>query len=184
MSENLFDVLGVLTAFITVMLIFSIAITSLVQATQGLFRWRARNLQNSLAKILKSVQNDDSDDDAWKNAIALLNKSDAALVNSKLPATGVLSRFFGPQLSWMTPEELDRELRKQKDIGLDDAQATEVSEKFRRSQGAMSKVFLRRMRMATIFWAFVIAIYYQLSVPALLEDFSTDPDRRDAVRTT
>ena len=84
MTEYLFDVLGVLIAFITVMLIFSIVITSLVQATQGLLRWRARNLQIGLAKILKSVQEEGSKDNPRENAIAILNQSDAAL---KLPLT-------------------------------------------------------------------------------------------------
>ena len=183
MSEDFLDVLGVFTAFATVMLVFSIAITSLVQATQGLLRWRARNLQNGLAKIMKSVQDEGSQDDAWENAISLLNNSYGALVNTKIPAAGLLSRFFGPQVSWMDPDELDRELRRQKEIGLNDAQATEISEKFRKAQGTMRKLFLRRMRMATILWAFVIAFYYQLSTPDLLRDFSMDPDLRDRIAT-
>ena len=85
MTENLFNVLGVLTAFITVMLIFSIAVTSLVQATQGLLRWRARNLQNSLAKILESALGEGHGRDTLEDAIAILNGSTARRV-----------RGFGP----------------------------------------------------------------------------------------
>jgi hypothetical protein len=76
----------------------------------------------------------------------------------------------------MEPDELDRELRKQRQLGLSDAQKTDISQKFRRSQDAMSKVFLRRVRLATIIWAFLIAFYYQLSAPNLLEEFSGNPE--------
>ena len=175
MTENLFNVLGVLTAFITVMLIFSIAVTSLVQATQGLLRWRARNLQNSLAKILGSALGEGHGRNTREDAIAILNEADAALINTKLDPKGMVSRFFGPQLSWMEPDELDRELLKQRKLGLTYEQKTDVSQKFRRSHHVMRKVFLRRVRLATIGWAFVIAVYYQISAPALLEELSADP---------
>ncbi|MDH3336784.1 MAG: hypothetical protein OER22_06920 [Gammaproteobacteria bacterium] len=183
MTENFFDVLGVLTAFITVMLIFSIAITSLVQATQGLFRWRGRNLQNGLAKILRSVRYSEKTDESSKNAISLINGADSSLISSVFDPQGWPARIFGPQLSWMDPEQLDKELRKNQ-LNLDDDQISKVSERFRNSQGAMRKIFLRRIRMATIAWAFAIAFYYQLSAPQLLQDFSTDPKLRAAAERT
>ncbi len=172
MNSDLMNVLGVLIAFITVMLVFSIAITSLVQATQGLFRFRARNLQKSLANILDSEK---ISDDPKKAAISILNRSDGALISGlfKIPDSWP-SRFFGPQVSWMHPDDLDRELRKN-ELSLDDTKMVAVSEKFRRTQGSMSKVFLRRMRITTLVWAFVVAFYYQLSTPQLFHDFSTDP---------
>ena len=173
MNSDLMNVLGVLIAFITVMLVFSIAITSLVQATQGFMRFRARNLQNSLAKILKSVQQKGSTDDPKKNAISLLNRSDAALLSKFFIPDSRASRIFGPQVSWMDPDDLDRELRKN-ELGLDDEQMVKVSDKFRHTQRSMRKVFLRRIRLTTLLWAFVVAFYYQLSTPQLFHDFSED----------
>ncbi len=180
MTENLFDVLGVLMAFVTVMLIFSIAVTSLVQATQGLFRWRARNLQNALAKIIEDESNDA---EPWKTAIRLLNNADGSLLASNFDADSRMARFFGPQLSWMSPEELERELSKSNDR-FDLEQKARIAARFRRAQDTMRKIFLRRMRIGTLFWAIVVAFYYQLSTPQLLNEFSENPAAQQAAIDT
>ena len=179
MDGNLMDVLGILIAFITVMLVFSIVITSLVQATQAVLRFRARTLRDSLAKILKDVQKDATKgaSGAADNALKLLNESDSALLFSKFKATGFFSNLFGPQVSWIDQESLDKELRKNT-LSMNLSQIHAVSEKFKHIQKPMQKIYLRKARMVTLFWAVIVAIYFQLSTPQLLHDFSASPEER------
>ena len=52
-SSMLFDVVGVVIAFSAVMLLLSVLVTTLAQATQAAVRLRARNLQSGLAALLE-----------------------------------------------------------------------------------------------------------------------------------
>ena len=179
MNGNLTDVLGILIAFITVMLVFSIVITSLVQATQAVLRFRARTLRDSLAKILKDVQESDTKDAsvAADNALKLLNESESALLFSKFKPTGFFSKLFGPQVSWMDRENLDIELKKNA-LKMTPSQIYKVSEKFKLIQKPMQKVYLRKTRLVTIFWSVIVAVIFQLSTHQLLHDFSVSPELR------
>lgn len=179
MDGNLMDVLGILIAFITVMLVFSIVITSLVQASQALLRFRARTLRDSLAKILQDVQQSDikNPGEAATNSLKLLNESESALLFSKFKPDGFFSKLFGPQVSWIDQQSLDIELRKNA-LSMTPAQIHAVSEKFKLIQKPMQKIYLRKTRLLTIFWAVIVAICFQLSTHQLLQDFSVSPDVR------
>ena len=66
MDSNLSNTLGVLIAFSTLMLLYSIVVTSLVQATQAVLRLRSRNLWRVLRNILESERTDNSQEPSKK----------------------------------------------------------------------------------------------------------------------
>ena len=54
------DVLGVLIAFISIILLLSIVVTALTQATQATFRVRGRNLLTSVTRLLEATNHLDA----------------------------------------------------------------------------------------------------------------------------
>ena len=70
------DVLGVLIAFVSIILLLSIVVTGLVQATQAVFRVRGRNLLTSVARFLKTTGRVTGKRSEWrKQAAAVSNHS-------------------------------------------------------------------------------------------------------------
>ena len=52
MTHSTTDLLGVVIAFITVILLLSMLVTALTQMTQAAFRTRGRNLHRALTRLL------------------------------------------------------------------------------------------------------------------------------------
>jgi hypothetical protein len=52
------NVLGILIAFVTVILLLSMVVTGLVQATSAVLRLRSRNLQRGVAALLSKYVDD------------------------------------------------------------------------------------------------------------------------------
>jgi len=180
----LLDVLGALIGFAGVMLLLSLIVTSLGQASQHLLRLRGRNLQVALADVLERI----GKGKGW-TAPALASEilRDAALPPSETGARvarnvdkiGGPVRWMrsAPSLVWLSPDELDHALRKAS-TPLSAAKAREARELFEKSQERMTERFKSWMRYLAIFWAIAVAGVFQISAPLLLRDLSTDPALR------
>lgn len=172
------DTLGVAIAFITVILLLSIIVTALVQATQALLRVRGRNLMKGLAKlILKARAGTDLAGDetaARKDASRILNAGNVALINQVKDPTSLLHYWIlGPKISWLEPGQLPAAIGEQvKDLK---DKVAELTEDFERAQQMLQKRFQRHIRACTLFWAVVVAIAYQVSAPALLSRIQENP---------
>ena len=94
MDGTLLDVLGVLIAFITIILLLSMIATGMVQATQALFRLRGRNLKRGIQAALQ-VARQNSAATAAKGARNVLDAPTlGAFRYSKfLPNGGILIDF-------------------------------------------------------------------------------------------
>jgi hypothetical protein len=173
MDSLFFDVLGAAIGFVTVMLLLSLIVTALVQATQSVLRLRARNLLFGLTAILQQ-EGEKSRQDAKDGARTILNQ---AVLRGNVDPTTNLGKSLGPQVSWLKPEQL-KEILAQCPLNLKPDVTKKIEERFGKIQEAMRKRFLRNMRVWTIVWALPVAFYFQVSAPLLLSDFLNNPELR------
>jgi hypothetical protein len=176
MASTLFDILGVLIAFVTILLILSIIVTALVQATQATLRLRSRNLQKGIARILESVRTDEKEDPI-KNALRVLNTTSIAMLGMWRNPTGFAAKVLGPQVSWLAPEQLPQAL-KESGIKLSNEQIKRICSSFAELDKALEKRFLRSIRLVTLSWAILVAAYFQVSAPQLLQELSVNSELR------
>jgi len=169
MDSLFFDTLGALIGLVTVLLLLSMIVTALVQATQAMLRLRGRNLLFGLAGVLREQVNM-SPERAKVEARTILNANGAPVLRSFVDPLGSVGKLFGPQVSWLEPAEL-REILGGCTLNLTDDACQSVVERYKKLQKVFSKRFLRTIRIWTIVWALPVASYFQVSVPALLNDF-------------
>lgn len=175
MSPDISSVLGILIAFVTVILLLSIVVTSLVQALQAFFRLRARNLRRALKGILIVEESLDPKVASVK-AIKVLNRVSSAMRGKKVDGKKLGSILMGPKVSWLEPEELKKTLQKyQTDLGV--VNVDNIIERYEGASKSMSKSFLLHTRLLTIVCSTVVAWHFQVSTPQLLADLSADPER-------
>jgi DNA repair exonuclease SbcCD ATPase subunit len=179
------DVLGVLIAFVGLILLLSILVTSLVQATQSTFRLRGRNLQKGLSVILSNLREDSSVNDSKKNAARVLMMADPTRTDHEKLEEYINSKrswFFGPKVSAIDVDDLSRAIV-DSGIQLTSKQIKKIEERFKQFERFSSKQFQFIIRIITVFWALVIAVYFQVSTPHLLKELSTNPELRTQYET-
>ena len=172
------DVLGVVIAFSVVMLLLSLMVTSLGQATQHAFRLRGRNLQNGVAAAINQTSSEDA---ATSKQIAaqLLNSIAVTPLGGAANPNSVLAKIRGPEVTWVDPAALKEafsETNNAKDVKPD-----KVVDQFNKSDRPLKKRFSVTMRIVSIFWAVVVAAVFQISTPTLVEQLSVDPVLRDKI---
>lgn len=184
----LMDIIGVAIGFCVVMLLLSLIVTSLAQATQALLRIRGRNLRYALAAALANA-NENPDPDSLKDASDLLNRCDDAALRRQKDPTSLLSRILGPRMSWLEDGALESALReKAEEINADvkgsldaadiDKTVTGVVDRFQTYDKPMKSRFELIMRGVSLTWAVVVAGVFQVSATDLIEQLSTDPALR------
>ena len=185
-----------LIAFVTVMLLFSLLVTGMVQATQAIFRLRGRNLRVALTRMLlrsgiadeKSVQDLA---DRILNGRLLLPKQEPRLVRmvpKAIRSTGA-SNIEDDQLRHLLAEEGGLQLPPREETSdsaaLPERDESGFSERFGLMETVASKRFQTQIRFVTIFWAVVIAFTFQLSLFDVLRDVSTNEAlRADLVKAS
>ncbi len=182
-SSTLFDVLAIVIAFSAVMLLLSVMVTALSQATQAALRLRARNLQSGLAGVVE--QELKTTKSASRNlAATLLNSPEIAVLKRRKDPTSLMGRIMGPHVSWCEPEDLRRVLKAQ---GAPQLHAIDSAvERFGRLEGPngpLIKRFAYWMRVVTVSWAVIVAFAFQVSSPDLLRKLSTDPGVSGEIRS-
>ena len=174
MDSFFFDILGALVGLVTVLLLLSVVVTALVQATQALLRLRGRNLLFGLTGII-AEQTGLSGPEAKEKAREILTANAAPVLRGHIDPLGWLGKWVGPQVSWLEVDDLRRVLD---DCALNvskDVQARIVDRYAKLEKGALSKRFLRNVRLWTIIWALPVAFYFQVSTPAVLNELLSQP---------
>ena len=109
-SHSLFDILGVFIAFICIILLLSLVVTSMIQAIQAFLRLRARNLKKGLQSIIENLYGKNSDD-AGKLALKVLHAKNICFLGRINDRPDIsLKRFLGPPVSYVDPGDLPRAL--------------------------------------------------------------------------
>ncbi len=174
-SHSLFDILGVFIAFICIMLLLSLVVTSMIQVIQASLRLRARNLKKGLQSIIENLYGKDSGD-AGKLALKVLHAKNICFLGRINDRPDIsLKRFLGPPVSYVDPRDLPRAF---KHAGLDDAEeearAKEIKASFDKMWNQLENRFLLRIRFVTIICAIIVAGYFQISTPDLLKKLSAN----------
>jgi hypothetical protein len=175
-DRMLSHVLGVLVAFVTVLLLLSMIVTGLVQATQAVLRLRSRNLQQGVAALLEKYSGGGLSSNAYRgHAARVLNAPNLAILEKVDRGDSKLRRFLGPKISWAEPAELAAAVATVAG-SLSNAPALKPHEAIvqdvERMEPALKKRFQLFIRLWTIFWSLVIAAVFQVSTPELLSSFA------------
>lgn len=179
------DIIGIAIGFSVVMLLLSLLVTSLSQATQAVLRLRGRNLRYGLAAALsKSGAQPDSAN--LNEAAELLNNSRDASLRRRANPSSVPSRILGPPVSWLNEDSLRsvlndkaKSLKKKSRAKIDDkainGSVDDVVDRFKDAEIPLRNRFEMIMRGVSLIWAVVVAAVFQLSTPELIKQISTDP---------
>lgn len=171
----LMDIVGIVIAFSVVMMLLSLMVTTLGQATQAAFRLRGRNLKTVLAVVLDPELQ--GRPESRSLAAEVLNDDEIASINKVPNPHSSVAKFRGPAVSWVDPDTLQKVLTRVSDA---DTQSVElVVNRFRGVDKHLSKRFTFIMRLVAVFWALVIAALFQVSAPMLIQQLSTDPELRE-----
>ncbi len=171
----LMDIVGIVIAFSVVMLLLSLMVTTLGQATQAALRLRGRNLKKVLGVVLDpELQGGPA---SRSLAADILNDDEIASIDKVPNPHSSVAKMRGPAVSWVDPDKLQEVLTRVSDS---DSQSVEsVVSRFRGVDKHLSKRFTFIMRLVAVFWALVIAALFQLSAPKLIQQLSTDPVLRE-----
>ncbi len=167
-NQSLFDIIGIFIGFICIILLLSIVVTSMVQAIQAAFRVRARNLKRGIQALIDNLFAKGSRE---SNALAIkaLNAKNICF----LGRNDVAVRLSVPPISYIDPKDLPAALV---EAGLNEAKGREeeITGSFNKLWNQMENRFLFIIRNITFVCAILVAGYFQVSTPSLLEKLSTD----------
>jgi hypothetical protein len=117
------DLIGIVLAFITVMLLLSLVVMALVQLTQATFRLRGRNLLVGVSALIAS-QKDLAPDlnpprskrrlspkEHTDHAAEILNATTAAKLRPASDPNSLMNILRGPATSWVDPDDLAAAIR-------------------------------------------------------------------------
>ena len=192
----LLDILGIIIGFAAIMLLLSLIVTSLVQATQHLFKMRAQNLLLGLSEILQIVapkmsaakvaaaKNMPAPEGQTTNPPSGKDVAEAVLRQGSLlvPNTTrekIMDLFVARDRSWITCDELTDSLQ-EIDPSLSEEDLKKVEKKFKRTEDILSKRFASQMRLVAIAWSLVIAFLFQVNAFELIRNFAASPQLRAA----
>jgi len=186
----LFQILGIILAFVTIVVLLSLVVTTVSQVIQYLFRVRSRNLEQGLAVLLQR----------FEVAPAQCREKARAVLTSRrlspLPDNWWVFRFLN-RVSFLRSRLERREwfrllaqygpsgvTRIQKDEFLAAMAATAALSKdaldeagvlFDRFEDQLRQRFTVKMRQISVGVAVVVAFVFQFSSPAILQEIMVDP---------
>jgi hypothetical protein len=174
------NVLGVLIALVTVILLLSMVVTGLVRATQAVLRLRSRNLQQGVASLLAKYAGGVAS--MYRgHAAGVLNAPNLAVLEKVNNGDGWPRRLLGPKVSWAQPAELASAIAHAAD-SLRTAQARTalppdtspqgIEQDVVRMEPALKKRFQLFIRLWTIFWSLIVAALFQVNSADLLSSFA------------
>jgi hypothetical protein len=196
MNNNLlFDMLGIMIGFSGVMLVLSLVVTALVQATVHFMALRARNLQYGLAALLAGTIKDINEPQAKELARRVLLSKHLMPGLSESVGDRLGLKLMGRRCTYVRSEHLRMALEEDRHVAPTEAgkasagksrapriKDTEdidgVMKWFPRLEDKLKQRYLSIVRVITVVWAVLIAVYFQVSSPALLHRLSTDPEFR------
>lgn len=117
------DILGVIIAFIAVIALLSVLVTSLSQMTQAVFRLRSRNLKVGIEKLLMTwrevarrkseVPDREATRQARRDAATILNAANLAPIGRAGDPNSWFRWLIGPRVSWIEAEDLTEAIRRE-----------------------------------------------------------------------
>ncbi|TBR41554.1 hypothetical protein CBF23_009585 [Marinomonas agarivorans] len=174
----LMDILATITAFITVMLLFSLLVTASVQAINSMFQLRFHNLRVGLDVFAEDLMNDDAIDaeakDKIKTAVASCIPIKSEKAKLKMPVRPEAVAVENVQSS--VKQQVGGLLSQQNLEKLDDV----VVHHFKNVEFYMAQRFQKISHLLSISIGLIIAIIYQINTPDLLNRLSVDPALREA----
>lgn len=195
------DVLAALVAFVSVVLLLSMIVTALVQATQSIFRLRARNLLKGVSTLLRNHELTGSTARMDVRALAsrVLNDDAVASIDKVAkPDSFMRHALLGPKVSWAEPAALAKAIRrvtKTEPVLKAAALAAsapaaavpaaaapaaaqpavdELQREIEEMEPGWRKRFQYFVRITTIVWAVLVAGSFQVSAPTLFSALSHD----------
>lgn len=180
----LLDILGILIAFCSVMLMFSLVVTAFIQFLQNNLKWRTAHLKlglTALAEHIFKINNNWVSKDTLNIALLELMKP-----TIKANRSGLFYQLFrNYERGHINEEEIKAvltNLHQQSDCNTKpdlDALLNEIDRFFARIETEMSSHFTRK----THFWSFIVAgffvVLFQLDTFAVLNKVSQDKVYRD-----
>ena len=180
------DVLGVMVAFCVVMLTLSLLVTAINQIIQHVFRLRGRNLQYGVASIVEGV-GAANQQESKTLARKILNQSSIDPLKRTLNPES--NTWVGSPVSWIEVDQFAKALEpaaaEEADPSdgaqakLDGGSQAKLVEAFKNAERPLSRRFAVQMRYISIVSSLIIAFVFQVSTPALLQELSTDPEKRE-----
>jgi hypothetical protein len=179
------DVLAALVAFVSVVLLLSMIVTAMVQATQSVLRLRARNLLKGVGTLLRNHELTTTTARMDVRAVAskVLNDDAVALIDKVAkPDSFMRHGLLGPKVSWAEPAALAKAIRnvtRTEPAGTPAAPAAKPAvDELQREIEAMEPGWRKRfqyfVRIITIAWAVVVAGGFQVSAPTLFSALSQE----------
>lgn len=150
------NTLGILIGYVTVILLFSLLVTTLSQAIQNALSVRSNNLRKGVAWLVQ---------ESAKKA----NLNLTAGVSPAFVATQVVEQ----DVTWIEKEELKSDLTK---AGF--TPPAEFDLQFEVMSRYLTKNFTKYMTYLSLALAFILAFAFQLNSFAILKRLSTDPELR------
>jgi hypothetical protein len=203
------NLIGVVLAFVTVMLLLSLIVMALVQLTQALLRLRGRNLIVGIEALLQAEglapvasqpkQSRLRHREPARHAATVLNATTAAKLRPVRSPNSLVDVVRGPATSTVDPKDLARAIIRnsqlaaappppaahQSVVGAAEPPPSPVendlADKFRALEPAMSDRFARSMQILTAAWGLFVAVLFQVNSPALFKTLSTSEVKREAV---
>lgn len=177
-GSTMLDTIGALIGFAGVMLLLSLLVTAMVQATQDVFRLRERNLKRGLRILLAHA--------AGKNVSKLKKGLETKILEKSNPLQKLNKSFLsivGGTNTWIEKDELENVL---KEVTPDDKEfpdvtsdvATSAPKLFPRLEMRLSVRFAHFARIIAIVWAVLVAVLFQVDALDLLRRLSAEPKYR------
>jgi hypothetical protein len=184
------NVLGILIAFVTVILLLSMVVTGLVQATQAVLRLRSRNLQQGVAALLAKYSADAASKSKYRGMAAqVLNAPNLAVIEHVAEGSSNIRRALGPKVSWAQPAELavaisdEAPSLKKRNADHDVVPAGRTVQQIEQDVVTMEPALKKRFRMIirlwTIFWSLIVAALFQVNSADLLSSFASQSGSTD-----
>lgn len=169
------DVLGTLIAFLTLIALLSVFVTTLVQLVQATLRLRARNLQMCLAGLVMKAQNTDPDFgvnrlagetlEAKKLAARILNSPEISPIRQVADPTSLWHYYISaPKVSWVEPEQLEQAI-KDPEFELAEAQQATLVKDFETYAPHLRRRFQFICKIYTVAISIIVAVGFQVSAP-------------------
>lgn len=180
------DILAVLIAFCTIILLFSLLVTAGVEAIHGLLNQRSFNLKIGMNQfkldLRRNVRLKEFSDEQRRSIFVSLDLTIDDLLSNNT-SRGMSAYLDQPQE--ISVEEMINSILSLTKNTLSEDEAKRLSiiirERFKTAQTKMSRRFQRVSDHFSILLSFILAIIYQLNTPQLLSDLSANKDFRDAI---
>lgn len=190
------ELLSVVIAFATLMLLLSLVVTSVVQSAQYIFQMRIRTLQRGLEDLLATSLNQAGGGKGLGRSNKAHREKVRTLVREILTSPYLIQGRVGRRFtsdrgvrgflasirrtSWIEKDELKALLRQKRgDLGTASLGVLrDVDRWFERLEANTRKEFLVRVRWVTLACALAVAVIFQVDAFETLRELSLDPELR------